>query len=117
MRSVTTGAPRYQSRAKASRRAALDAKPRDPLRMINGEGIITGTVVSAMPSQQRRGIWKKRGWFSPLPAADPTIRKALKGGSHLCAPEYCLQYRPAARSPQALDTSTTHIGFRCVVGP
>jgi formylglycine-generating enzyme required for sulfatase activity len=47
---------------------------------------------------------------------DPTLRKTLKGGSHLCAPEYCLRYRPAARSPQSLDTSTTHIGFRCVVG-
>jgi formylglycine-generating enzyme len=46
---------------------------------------------------------------------DQTTRKALKGGSHLCAPEYCLRYRPAARSPQSLDTSTTHIGFRCVV--
>jgi formylglycine-generating enzyme len=46
---------------------------------------------------------------------DPTIRMALKGGSHLCAPEYCLRYRPPARSPQSLDTSTTHIGFRCVV--
>lgn len=45
---------------------------------------------------------------------DPSLRKALKGGSHLCAPEYCLRYRPAARSPQAVDTSTTHIGFRCV---
>ncbi len=40
-------------------------------------------------------------------------RRALKGGSHLCAPEYCLRYRPAARSPQADDTATTHIGFRC----
>jgi sulfatase modifying factor 1 len=40
-------------------------------------------------------------------------RRVLKGGSHLCAPEYCLRYRPAARSPQAEDTSTTHIGFRC----
>ena len=46
--------------------------------------------------------------------ADQTTRKSLKGGSHLCAPEYCLRYRPAARSPQSLDTSTTHIGFRCV---
>ena len=46
---------------------------------------------------------------------DPTARKALKGGSHLCAPEYCLRYRPAARSPQSLDTATTHIGFRCAV--
>jgi formylglycine-generating enzyme len=49
------------------------------------------------------------------PIPDQTTRKALKGGSHLCAPEYCLRYRPAARSPQSLDTSTTHIGFRCVV--
>lgn len=40
-------------------------------------------------------------------------RRVLKGGSHLCAPEYCLRYRPAARSPQADDTATTHIGFRC----
>ena len=46
---------------------------------------------------------------------DPTLIQALKGGSHLCAPEYCHRYRPAARSPQSQDTSTTHIGFRCVV--
>jgi formylglycine-generating enzyme len=45
--------------------------------------------------------------------ASSGIRRALKGGSHLCAPEYCLRYRPAARSPQSEDTSTTHIGFRC----
>ncbi|MDN5790078.1 MAG: formylglycine-generating enzyme family protein [Micrococcales bacterium] len=41
-------------------------------------------------------------------------RRVLKGGSHLCAPEYCLRYRPPARSPEAEDTSTSHIGFRCV---
>ena len=39
--------------------------------------------------------------------------RVLKGGSHLCAPEYCLRYRPAARSAQAEDTAMTHIGFRC----
>ena len=42
-------------------------------------------------------------------------RKVLKGGSHLCAPNYCFRYRPAARSPEAIDTSTSHIGFRCVM--
>jgi formylglycine-generating enzyme required for sulfatase activity len=42
-------------------------------------------------------------------------RRVLKGGSHLCAPSYCLRYRPAARQGEAVDTSTTHIGFRCVV--
>lgn len=40
-------------------------------------------------------------------------RRVIKGGSHLCAPEYCHRYRPAARSPQAEDSATNHIGFRC----
>jgi len=41
-------------------------------------------------------------------------RKVLKGGSHLCAPNYCRRYRPAARHAEAIDTSTSHVGFRCV---
>ena len=52
---------------------------------------------------------------TPSGPADPGVSQALKGGSHLCAPEYCHRYRPAARSPQSQDTATTHIGFRCVV--
>jgi formylglycine-generating enzyme required for sulfatase activity len=51
---------------------------------------------------------------------DPDIkipRKVLKGGSHLCAPNYCQRYRPAARYPQPIDTSASHVGFRCVVRP
>jgi formylglycine-generating enzyme len=46
---------------------------------------------------------------------DPLVpqSRVVKGGSHLCAPEYCLRYRPAARSPQTEDSATTHIGFRC----
>ncbi|HJX08252.1 MAG TPA: formylglycine-generating enzyme family protein [Actinomycetota bacterium] len=42
-------------------------------------------------------------------------RKVIKGGSHLCAPNYCLRYRPAARQSETIDTSTVHLGFRCVV--
>jgi formylglycine-generating enzyme len=42
-------------------------------------------------------------------------RKVIKGGSHLCAPSYCLRYRPAARQSETVDTSTCHLGFRCVV--
>ena len=45
---------------------------------------------------------------------DPRVNQALKGGSHLCAPEYCHRYRPSARSSQSQDSATTHIGFRCV---
>jgi formylglycine-generating enzyme required for sulfatase activity len=41
-------------------------------------------------------------------------RKVLKGGSHLCAPNYCRRYRPAARYPEPVDTSTCHVGFRCI---
>jgi formylglycine-generating enzyme required for sulfatase activity len=44
-------------------------------------------------------------------------RKVLKGGSHLCAPNYCLRYRPAARQPQMIDTGMSHLGFRCIVRP
>jgi formylglycine-generating enzyme len=42
-------------------------------------------------------------------------RRVMKGGSHLCAPNYCHRYRPAARMAQPIDTSTSHLGFRCVV--
>ena len=42
-------------------------------------------------------------------------RRVLKGGSHLCAANYCQRYRPAARHPETVDTSTSHIGFRCVI--
>ncbi len=50
-------------------------------------------------------------------ASQPAIiipRKVLKGGSHLCAPNYCRRYRPAARHAEAVDTSTSHVGFRCI---
>ncbi|HEY2501671.1 MAG TPA: SUMF1/EgtB/PvdO family nonheme iron enzyme, partial [Mycobacterium sp.] len=48
------------------------------------------------------------------PKSDPGVNQTLKGGSHLCAPQYCHRYRPAARSPQSQDSATTHIGIRCV---
>jgi formylglycine-generating enzyme len=50
--------------------------------------------------------------------ADPfpdATRQVIKGGSHLCAPTYCLRSRPAARQGEATDTSTCHLGFRCVL--
>src|SRR3954454_6373134 len=42
-------------------------------------------------------------------------RKVMKGGSYLCGPNYCRRYRPAARMAQPVDTSTCHLGFRCIV--
>ena len=53
--------------------------------------------------------------YDPLQPSIRIPRKVLKGGSHLCAPSYCRRYRPAARHPEPIDTSTSHVGFRCVV--
>lgn len=44
----------------------------------------------------------------------PIPRRVIKGGSLLCAPNYCLRYRPSARQAEAVDNSTQHIGFRCI---
>ncbi len=52
---------------------------------------------------------------SASPARIP--RKVVKGGSHLCAPNYCRRYRPAARHAQPVDSGMSHLGFRCVVRP
>lgn len=40
--------------------------------------------------------------------------KVIKGGSHLCAPNFCMRYRPAARQAREPDAGTSHIGFRTV---
>ncbi len=43
------------------------------------------------------------------------LRRVIKGGSHLCAPNFCSRYRPAARQPQEVDLSAAHLGFRTVL--
>jgi formylglycine-generating enzyme len=88
-------------------------------------------------------VWEwTTDWFTPKRAADPfkaccipanprggredqsydpcqpqvrIPRRVVKGGSHLCAPNYCRRYRPAARHAQPVDTSMSHVGFRCVI--
>ena len=55
--------------------------------------------------------------YEPRQPAIRIPRKVIKGGSHLCAPNYCRRYRPAARFPEPIDTSTCHLGFRCIVRP
>lgn len=66
-----------------------------------------------VPANPRGG--KERHSIDPADALGRIGRKVLKGGSHLCAPSYCQRYRPAARHAQAIDSSTSHIGFRCIV--
>ena len=53
--------------------------------------------------------------YDPRQPAVRIPRKVLKGGSHLCAPNYCRRYRPAARHAEPVDTSTSHVGFRCIL--
>lgn len=54
----------------------------------------------------------------PETAFDPnepyTIKYVTKGGSYLCATDYCSNYRPTARQATAFDSGQSHIGFRCV---
>ncbi len=55
--------------------------------------------------------------FDPRQPSVKVARRVTKGGSHLCAPNYCRRYRPAARMSQPVDTSISHLGFRCIVRP
>jgi formylglycine-generating enzyme len=59
----------------------------------------------------------KKACCTPGDPGGQAQRRVVKGGSHLCAPNYCLRYRPAARQGEAIDTSACHIGFRCIVRP
>jgi formylglycine-generating enzyme required for sulfatase activity len=58
---------------------------------------------------------KREESFDPRQPEIRIPRKVMKGGSYLCAPNYCQRYRPAARMSQPIDTSTCHLGFRCIV--
>jgi len=60
-----------------------------------------------------RGGERETSYDPQIPVRIP--RKVMKGGSFLCAPNYCRRYRPAARMAQPIDTSTCHLGFRCVI--
>jgi formylglycine-generating enzyme required for sulfatase activity len=66
-----------------------------------------------IPENPRGG--PEHGSHDPCQPQIKIPRKVIKGGSHLCAPNYCRRYRPAARHAEAVDTSTSHLGFRCVV--
>lgn len=66
-----------------------------------------------IPQNPRGG--REEQSFAPHQPHEKIPRRVLKGGSHLCAPNYCRRYRPAARHPQPVDTSMSHVGFRCII--
>jgi len=66
-----------------------------------------------IPENPRGGM--EAGSYDPCQPQIRIPRKVVKGGSHLCAPNYCRRYRPAARHAQPVDTSMSHVGFRCII--
>ncbi|MFM7235544.1 MAG: formylglycine-generating enzyme family protein [Cyanobium sp.] len=75
-----------------------------------GEGCCDSLEEEADPE----GLRRQRS-VDPASQHGAIPRKVVKGGSFLCAPNYCQRYRPAARLAQGIDTSTCHMGFRCIV--
>jgi formylglycine-generating enzyme required for sulfatase activity len=73
--------------------------------------------VKACCTPARADVAEPRNIDTARHAPEAPARRVIKGGSHLCAPNYCLRYRPAARQGEAVDTSTCHLGFRCVRRP
>lgn len=74
-----------------------------------------GSKSCCIPSNPTGG--SEAGSIDPQASLARLPRRVIKGGSHLCAPNYCQRYRPAARAAQAIDSGTSHIGFRCIVRP
>jgi sulfatase modifying factor 1 len=67
-----------------------------------------------VPSINPQGVERDKS-FDPASPEIRIPRKVIKGGSFLCAPNYSRRYRPAARMAQPIDTSTCHLGFRCII--
>jgi sulfatase modifying factor 1 len=77
---------------------------------------IAAHACCAPPSNPR--IADADGSYGPNEEGGAHIaRRVIKGGSHLCAQNYCQRYRPAARQAQQVDTGMSHIGFRCIIRP
>ncbi|MFZ9753479.1 MAG: formylglycine-generating enzyme family protein [Cyanobium sp.] len=76
-----------------------------------------GCCASLASLDNPRGARDEAASIDPSSQHGSIPRKVVKGGSFLCAPSYCRRYRPAARMAQGIDTSTCHLGFRCLVRP
>ena len=121
--------PRRKSlRGRLRAHLAGDGVPAERLRRLRhdrqclGMDRPTGIRQSTKPTRRRRAAFRKiraaaarTASYDPRQPSIKIPRKVLKGGSHLCAPNYCRRYRPAARHAEPVDTSTSHVGFRCII--
>lgn len=90
-----------------------------PCRNTGAEGWVGTSPVMTFPANGfgfydvTGSVWSGRP-ITPRPGTRcPARRRSSLASARTCSPEYCLRCRPAARSPQAEDTATAHIGFRC----
>ena len=67
------------------------------------------------PRHNPQAVENPAGPANPRSSAGGEPARVLKGGSYLCAPNYCMRYRPAARHAQETGLGTNHIGFRTVL--
>ncbi|MDR4307203.1 formylglycine-generating enzyme family protein [Chelatococcus sambhunathii] len=83
----------------------------------NGYGLndIVGNVWEWTATPFASGLAAEKSCCQSGDKRPSSVQYVVKGGSHLCAPNYCLRFRPAARQGETPDTSTCHIGFRCVL--
>lgn len=108
-----TDSPATPSHHAAAVAASPLAAPRSPL-LGDPSGRTTTTPASSGPEAATGGAPASccSPGATPTPGVQP--RKVIKGGSHLCAANYCRRYRPAARQAEDVDSATSHLGFRCV---
>ncbi|MGY3533197.1 MULTISPECIES: formylglycine-generating enzyme family protein [Bradyrhizobium] len=83
----------------------------------NGYGVcdMIGNVWECTGDSAESARRPRGGELRSLPARDQDSAQGPEGGSHLYAPNYCRRYRPATRQTKPIDTSTSHLGSRCVV--
>ncbi|HVT65454.1 MAG TPA: formylglycine-generating enzyme family protein [Mycobacteriales bacterium] len=96
------------------RTSPVGAYPADPWGLVDMIGNVWEWTSSTWSERHDAGSSGEAGSCCAPTHLDESDRRTIKGGSHLCAPSYCHRYRPAARQGQAVRSSTSHIGFRCV---